>query len=236
MTKLGLFSSTATQAGRPPHGLAGELHDASARAVLGDWYEQHDIDARNDLGRVARIAEITARLHEIDTAIRAGRPQNEVLAMRFEKRNISREGSAIQYKLRDEFAAARGWSSVAQSRSEFEFAELAMGRLHRERNVPWSTLDVSDLLRHEECFRTSSGAQPAALLTHSNQTDDRAPFEALAAAAGLAIEVLPFSWYEPRNCVAVLFMRPPTWRPAPSRKELDREAAREIARRKRARR
>lgn len=221
VNKQGLFSSASTDAGRPPQELANDLHDAQARAVLGDWYEERGVDARNDLERVARISEILLRLHEIGRPDNEGRGRDEVLTLRREKRNLEEECSAIQRRLRDELAAVRGWA-IAQS--HFGFAELATGkRPRRIRNVPWSALDVSGLLDHAERFRDPVRPfRPAALLTHSDRTDDRAPFEELAAAAGLAVEFLPWSWYYPSRCVAALFTRPSTWKQVPSREELYR--------------
>jgi hypothetical protein len=205
-----------------------QLRDPASRSVLGDWYEARGIAARTDIEAISRIAAIIARKHELGSK---DRPElrsdpDRRRAVRVENRQLTDELDGIQHRLRDEFMAVRGWRTA---RSRFGFDELATGR--RPEHGPFRRQLIQPdfrLINHPERFREPQRPfRPVAILTHSSNTN-RHPFNELAAATGLTVEFLPWSWYYPGSCIAALFTRGPGWKQAPSREERRRQNMRTL--------
>lgn len=215
----GLWSLAARDGGLPPADLRAQIKDPASRSILGDWYEQRGIDARADIEAFARIDAIMARDRELV------RPKGDAA---IELRQISAERSDLRARLLSELASTRGW---IVAKSHFTFDELATGRRREgRRGRDDSAFDEHQLLDHVERFREPRRPfRPAALLTHSYRGEEARPeLEAMAHRAGLAVEILPWSWYYPHWCVAALFTRPAAWKQARSRAEIRREFAREV--------
>jgi hypothetical protein len=100
---------------------------------------------------------------------------------------------AARQEAREAFARSRGWT-IAQP---FTLGQLKRGSMHRRQEEHFEQNAVLD---HPEHFR--SGFRPVAILVHTY-----APWSAVqdfAARNQLSAERLPFSWYSPRGCNAVL--------------------------------
>lgn len=216
----GLFSRESIALGMPPgdqDDREGQILDRAARLVLGDWYEERGVDVRADLEEIGRIAEIIRQQRDLSYTGREG-----ALG-----RRLSIEMDGIQERFSRDLATTRGWTPA---RSHFTFDELATGRRREHGQFRRQLIEPDHgLIDHPERFREPHRPfRPAAILTHSYSGGDPAPLLKLAASSGLAVEILPWSWYFPGACTAALFTRPPTWRQAPSRQESERARSREL--------
>ncbi|MGN6108966.1 MAG: hypothetical protein ACTHU0_27920 [Kofleriaceae bacterium] len=109
---------------------------------------------------------------------------------------------AITARLARDLASAKGWT-VAQT--AFSFRDLTAGKPSNHHAVLAPVDEV--LVDHAECFRARTRPyRPAAMLSHS-YARDQTRHVAFARQHGLAVEFLPWSWYEPDLCLAALYVR-----------------------------
>lgn len=102
----------------------------------------------------------------------------------------------VQRIERERFAKTRGWRVAKLSYTYVD--KLSCGKCAR--NDCGSHYPAID---HPDCF--NSDRRPVAILSHSYGTWEQCT--AFAAQHGLTAERLPWSWYFPWNCIAVLYTR-----------------------------
>lgn len=117
-------------------------------------------------------------------------------------------GSHRRFLARNAFctrlALDRGWS---MAKTDFSLAQLVEGRAGSNGMSDY-VRECDSLIDHPEFFRHPHRPyRPAAILSHSYR-----PAEAVVAYAeanGASAEVLPWSWYYPGQCNAVLILKKP---------------------------
>jgi hypothetical protein len=128
--------------------------------------------------------------------------------------------NAAQLAARNEFAAATGWRF---SKKWFGLDALTPAVPCRIGAPTVPTLSpYGGVVDHPECWKL--GRQPIAITVHSYATHEQ--IAGFAAALGLNVEILPFSWWNPDGCICAVFtgstsddcdvvLRSPEWTQCP---------------------
>lgn len=115
----------------------------------------------------------------------------------------------------EKFARARGWRLYKGRQGWIYTEQLLAGRMFGGgRYGPRDLSDPDSVIDHRECFVTWRGdgprtpqscRYPVAILSHTYGPWE--PCVEYARMHGLNVERLPYSWYYPGQCIAVLFTR-----------------------------
>jgi hypothetical protein len=148
--------------------------------------------------------QICAAVREIGTADRAltvardrKAPWSEVSKLKRELDATIGELNALQEAALQEFAKPRGYKFAPWGSTTYH---RATKRLPKNGLPPWRDGEVID---HAQIAVAGRGSRPVALISHSYST--REQIERYAKERGLHAEVLPWSWWNPDNYIAVLF-------------------------------
>jgi hypothetical protein len=158
--------------------------------------------------------QIRAAAREIVTADRAltvarerKAPWSEISKLKRELDAAIRKLNALQEAALQEFAKPRGYKFASWGSTTYH---RATERLPKNGLPPWRRGEVID---HAQIAVAGRGGQPVALISHSYSK--REQIERYAKERGLQAELLPWSWWNPEKCIAVLFTpRKLTGRPA----------------------
>ncbi len=121
---------------------------------------------------------------------------------RWQRVSVYQELLEAQMEARNTLAEERGW---IVARTGFSLEQLRRRQAGRYRMQDYSPTDRSPFIDHPECYRESARPwRPAGLVTHAYLPGHEVV--AYVEAAGLQAEVLPWSWYWPRRCSAVLII------------------------------
>jgi hypothetical protein len=120
-----------------------------------------------------------------------------------EYRQVREELLSLRESMCRSLAEERGWRVA---KTDFSLRQLLAGHAGRYLSADYLGTRHYPEIDHEECFRVPVRPyRPAAILTHSYAPQGEVL--EFAERCGFDAEVLPWSWYYPSSCVAVLLTR-----------------------------